>query len=132
MEYVDGLPLTHYCRKHDCSIELRLRIFRSVCEAVQHAHGHAIHRDLKPSNVLVKSDGSVSLLDFGIAKQLENLELLVDQTTSGLRLMTPAYASPEQIRGDRVGIGTDVYSLASFFTSRWLVSSPSTCPALLL
>ena len=112
MEYVDGLPLTHYCRKHGCSIDLRLQLFRSVCEAVQHAHGHAvIHRDLKPSNVLVKSDGSVRLLDFGIAKQLENLELQVDQTTTGLRLMTPAYASPEQIRGDRVGIGTDVYSL---------------------
>jgi serine/threonine-protein kinase len=112
MEYVDGLPLTHYCRKHDCSVELRLQLFRSVCEAVQHAHGHAvIHRDLKPSNILVKSDGSVRLLDFGIAKQLESLKLQVDQTITGLRLMTPAYASPEQIRGDRVGIGTDVYSL---------------------
>ena len=82
---------------------------RGVCST---RIGHAvIHRDLKPSNVLVKSDGSVRLLDFGIAKQLENLELQVDQTTAGLRLMTPAYASPEQIRGDRVGISTDVYSL---------------------
>jgi eukaryotic-like serine/threonine-protein kinase len=112
MEYVDGLPLTHYCREHECSVEQRLQLFRAVCEAVQHAHGHAIiHRDLKPSNVLVKSDGSVRLLDFGIAKQLESLELQVDQTMTGLRLMTPAYASPEQIRGDRVGISTDVYSL---------------------
>jgi eukaryotic-like serine/threonine-protein kinase len=112
MEYVDGVPLTHYCRQHDCSVEQRLQLFRSVCEAVQHAHGHAvIHRDLKPSNILVKSDGSVRLLDFGIAKQLESLELQVDQTMTGLRLMTPAYASPEQIRGDRVGISTDVYSL---------------------
>lgn len=112
MEYVDGVPLTHYCRKHECSVEQRLQLFRSVCEAVQHAHGHAvIHRDLKPSNVLVKSDGSVRLLDFGIAKQLESLDLQVDQTMTGLRMMTPAYASPEQIRGDRVGISTDVYSL---------------------
>ena len=112
MEYVDGVPLTQYCREHKCSVEQRLRLFRLVCEAVQHAHSHAvIHRDLKPSNVLVKSDGSVRLLDFGIAKQLENLELQVDQTMIGLRLMTPAYASPEQIRGDRVGISTDVYSL---------------------
>jgi serine/threonine protein kinase/lipopolysaccharide biosynthesis regulator YciM len=112
MEYVDGLPLTHYCRENECSVEQRLQLFRAVCEAVQHAHGHAIiHRDLKPSNVLVKSDGSVRLLDFGIAKQLESLELQVDQTMTGLRLMTPAYASPEQIRGDRVGISTDVYSL---------------------
>jgi serine/threonine protein kinase/tetratricopeptide (TPR) repeat protein len=112
MEYVDGIPLTHYCRKHECSVEQRLQLFRSVCEAVQHAHGHAvIHRDLKPSNILVKNDGSVRLLDFGIAKQLESLDLQVDQTMTGLRMMTPAYASPEQIRGDRVGISTDVYSL---------------------
>ncbi len=112
MEYVDGIPLTQYCRQHKCSVEQRLQLFRSVCEAVQHAHGHTvIHRDLKPSNILVKSDGSVRLLDFGIAKQLESLELQVDQTITGLRLMTPAYASPEQIRGDRVGVSTDVYSL---------------------
>jgi eukaryotic-like serine/threonine-protein kinase len=112
MEYVDGIPLTHYCRKNECSVEQRLQLFRSVCEAVQHAHGHAvIHRDLKPSNVLVKNDGSIRLLDFGISKQLESLDLQVDQTMTGLRMMTPAYASPEQIRGDRVGISTDVYSL---------------------
>jgi eukaryotic-like serine/threonine-protein kinase len=112
MEYVDGIPLTDYCRKRECSVEQRLQLFRSVCEAVQHAHGHAvIHRDLKPSNILVKNDGSVRLLDFGISKQLESLDLQVDQTMTGLRMMTPAYASPEQIRGDRVGISTDVYSL---------------------
>jgi eukaryotic-like serine/threonine-protein kinase len=112
MEYVDGAPLTHYCRKEGCSVEQRLNLFRSVCEAVQHAHSHAvIHRDLKPSNILVKNDGSVRLLDFGIAKQVESLDLQVDQTMTGLRMMTPAYASPEQVRGDRVGISTDVYSL---------------------
>src|SRR6266851_3609716 len=112
MEYVDGIPLTHYCQEHGCSVEQRLHVFRSVCEAVQHAHSHAvIHRDLKPSGILVKNDGSVRLLDFGIAKQLESLDLQVDQTMTGLRLMTPAYASPEQVRGDRVGISTDVYSL---------------------
>ena len=112
MEYVDGTPLTQYCREHACSVGQRLHLLRSVCEAVQHAHSHAvIHRDLKPSNILVKNDGSVRLLDFGIAKQLESLDLPVDQTMTGLRLMTPAYASPEQVRGDRVGISTDVYSL---------------------
>ncbi len=112
MEYVDGIPITQYCREHACSVERRLRLFRLVCEAVQHAHGQTvIHRDLKPSNILVKGDGSVRLLDFGIAKQLESLDLPVDQTMTGLRLMTPAYASPEQVRGDRVGISTDVYSL---------------------
>ena len=112
MEYVDGVPLTQYCRERKCTVEERLRLFRSVCEAVEHAHGHAvIHRDLKPSNILAGSDGSIHLLDFGIAKQLESLDLPVDQTMTGLRLMTPAYASPEQVRGDRVGISTDVYSL---------------------
>jgi serine/threonine protein kinase/tetratricopeptide (TPR) repeat protein len=112
MEYVEGVPLTEYCAGHECPIEERLKLFCSVCEAVQYAHAHAlIHRDLKPSNILVKSDGSIRLLDFGIAKQLESLDVPVDQTRTGLRLMTPAYAAPEQIRGDRVGIQTDVYSL---------------------
>ena len=116
MEYVEGLPLTEYCRKHQCSIKERLQLFRSVCEAVQYAHRHAvIHRDLKPSNILVKRDGTVRLLDFGIAKQLENPDEppdgSMDQTRTGLLLMTPAYAAPEQIRGERVGIHTDVYSL---------------------
>ena len=112
MEYVDGMPLTEYCSKHECSIRERLRLFRSVCEAVQYAHQHAvIHRDLKPSNILAKQDGTVRLLDFGIAKQLESLDAAADQTRTGLRLMTPAYAAPEQIRGERVGVHTDVYSL---------------------
>jgi serine/threonine protein kinase len=71
MEYVEGTPLTDYCCTHECSIEGRLRLLRSVCDAVQYAHSQAIiHRDLKPSNILVKKDGTVKLLDFGIAKQL--------------------------------------------------------------
>jgi len=112
MEYVEGVQLTEYCKLHGCSIETRLQLFRSVCEAVQYAHSEAvIHRDLKPSNILVKDDGTIRLLDFGIARQLESLDAPVKQTMTGLRLMTPAYASPEQIRGDRVGIHTDVYSL---------------------
>jgi len=112
MEYVEGIPLTEYCRRHGTSIEGCLELFRAVCEAVQHAHGHAvIHRDLKPSNILVTADGTVKLLDFGIAKHLEDVEGTVDQTRTGLRMMTPAYAAPEQIRGERVGIHTDVYSL---------------------
>jgi serine/threonine-protein kinase len=112
MEYVEGTLLTAYCAEHHCSIEERLQLFRSVCEAVQYAHQHAvIHRDLKPSNILVRPDGTVRLLDFGIAKQIETLDAPVDQTMTGLRLMTPAYAAPEQIRGERVGIQTDVYSL---------------------
>jgi serine/threonine-protein kinase len=112
MEYVEGVPLTTYCRTRNTSIQGRLRLFRSVCEAVQHAHRHAvIHRDLKPSNILVKNDGTVKLLDFGIAKQLESLEVPVEQTQTGLRLMTPAYAAPEQIMAGRIGTHTDIYSL---------------------
>jgi eukaryotic-like serine/threonine-protein kinase len=112
MEYVDGLPLTEYCRQRNCSIDQRLRLFHAVCEAVLYAHQNAvIHRDLKPSNILVKTDGSVRLLDFGIAKQIDGADASADQTRTALRLMTPAYASPEQIRGERVGIQTDVYSL---------------------
>jgi serine/threonine-protein kinase len=112
MEYVDGLPLTEYCRRRQSSIPERLRSFRSVCEAVQHAHQHAIiHRDLKPSNILVKPDGTVRLLDFGIAKHLGGLDQPVDRTLTGLSLMTPAYAAPEQVRNGPVGVYTDVYSL---------------------
>jgi serine/threonine protein kinase/tetratricopeptide (TPR) repeat protein len=112
MEFVEGVPLTEFCKTQKCSIAERLRLFRAVCEAVLYAHQHAvIHRDLKPSNILVKGDGSIRLLDFGIAKHLENLGDLVDQTITGLRMMTPAYAAPEQIRGEQVGIQSDVYSL---------------------
>ena len=112
MEYVDGVPLTDYCRRHESPMPDRLRLFRSVCEAVQHAHGHAIiHRDLKPSNILVMHDGTVKLLDFGIAKHLDVGAIDTDHTRTGLRLMTPAYAAPEQLRAGRVGIHTDIYSL---------------------
>ncbi|MBL0157232.1 MAG: serine/threonine protein kinase [Bryobacterales bacterium] len=113
MEYVDGEPLDgDYCDRHGCSLAQRLRLFRSVCEAVQFAHQHAvIHRDLKPSNILVTADGAVKLLDFGIAKHMGELDAVADLTRTGLRLMTPAYASPEQIRGERAALHTDVYSL---------------------
>jgi serine/threonine protein kinase/tetratricopeptide (TPR) repeat protein len=112
MEYVDGIPLTEYCRRHSCSIEDRLKLVRLVCEAAQYAHDQGvIHRDLKPSNILVKNDGSIRLLDFGIAKQLDPEGNPVDQTRTALRPMTPAYAAPEQLRGEQVGVQTDVYSL---------------------
>ncbi len=111
MEYVEGLPLTEYCAAHAMSAVERLRVFRDVCEAVQYAHRQlVIHRDLKPSNILVTSDGTVKLLDFGIAKQVEALEG-ADVTRTGLRLMTPAYAAPEQLHGRGIGVATDIYSL---------------------
>jgi serine/threonine-protein kinase len=111
MEYVKGIPLNEFCRAHPSSIVERLRLFRSVCEAVQYAHGQAIiHRDLKPSNILVTENGTAKLLDFGIAKHLEETEA-GNETRTFLRLMTPGYAAPEQIRGERIGTYTDVYSL---------------------
>jgi eukaryotic-like serine/threonine-protein kinase len=112
MEYVEGLPLTEYCQQRGLSIDQRLKLFRSVCEAVQYAHGQAIiHRDLKPSNILVKPDGTVKLLDFGIAKQLATGDAPADQTQTWLRLMTPVYAAPEQMRGELPSTQADVYSL---------------------
>ena len=112
MEYVDGVPLTEYCRRHNSSADDRVRLIRIVAEAVQYAHEHAIiHRDLKPSNILVKEDGSLRLLDFGIAKQLDAVGQPLHRTQTAMRPMTPAYASPEQLHGETVGPGSDVYSL---------------------
>jgi len=112
MEYVEGVPINEYCHSRPTSLGERLRLFRSVCEAVGHAHRHAIvHRDLKPSNVLVTNDRRVKLLDFGIAKQLETYDNPTVTTRTGLRMMTPAYAAPEQFRGTGVGLYTDIYSL---------------------
>lgn len=112
MEYVDGQTLTAWCRAHDASLSTRLKLFRQICEAVQHAHGHLIvHRDLKPSNILVTAEGKVKLVDFGIAKQLAADSAEATATRTGLQMMTPAYAAPEQIRGEPTGVPTDVYAL---------------------
>ena len=112
MEYVDGVPITDYCQTHQLPLAERLRLFRAVCDAVNYAHRHLIiHRDLKPSNILVAAGGSVKLLDFGIAKQLAETDADTDVTRTGLRALTPAYAAPEQIRGEAVGVYSDVFSL---------------------
>jgi serine/threonine protein kinase/Tfp pilus assembly protein PilF len=111
MEYADGLPLTDYWSRQDGTLRDCLLLMRRVCEAVQYAHSHAIiHRDLKPSNILVSEAGEVKLLDFGIAKQL-NSEESENRTVTGLRMMTLAYAAPEQLAGKAVGVYTDVYAL---------------------
>ncbi len=108
MEYVDGAPVDEYCRMRDCDITGRLHLFLQICDAVEHAHRHLIvHRDIKPANVFVNRDGMVKLLDFGIAKLLADDAATV---TAGPRL-TPAYASPEQVRGEAMTTATDVYSL---------------------
>lgn len=113
MEYVDGLPLVEYCRRNELSLTARLELMARICEAVQHAHEHAVvHRDLKPSNILITADGQVKLLDFGIAKQLDATTATgADATQPALRMLTPAYAAPEQVSGAPVGVYTDVYAL---------------------
>jgi len=112
MEYVDGMPLTEYCRSHELSIQQRLLLFRSVCEAVQYAHGHAIiHRDLKPSNIFVTHEGNVKLLDFGIAEQLGKDGKPLSSPGTDVQPMTLAYAAPEQLNNELVGIQTDIYAL---------------------
>lgn len=112
LEYVDGEPITDYCRALDTPIAQRLRMFQQVCDAVSHAHANLIvHRDLKPSNILVTPAGEVRLLDFGIAKLLDGEVPIVEQTRTGVRAFTLHYAAPEQIRGEPVTTMTDVYSL---------------------
>jgi eukaryotic-like serine/threonine-protein kinase len=114
MEYVAGVPLLDYCRDRRLSIRDRLRLFREICAAVQYAHQHlVVHRDLKPGNVLVSPEGVPTLLDFGIAKLVGAGEGAPagEDTATLLRILTPEYASPEQIRGRTVTTASDVYSL---------------------
>lgn len=113
MEFVDGQPLLRYCADAQSNLARRIRLFVQICAAVQFAHGQLIvHRDIKPSNILVAADGSAKLLDFGIAK-------LLDDSVSGAtidaqrRPLTPAYAAPEQLRGEPVTTATDIFALGA-------------------
>ncbi len=114
MEYVSGRPIDRYCDEHALSVEARLALFAAVCDAVHHLHQNlVVHRDVKPSNILVDDAGRPKLLDFGIAKVLDDRRRVssLDATHAGLRLMTPRFASPEQVRGEAVTTASDVYSL---------------------
>lgn len=113
-EYVEGQPLLAWCRERKLGLEARLRLFLPVCDAVHYAHQNLIiHCDLKPGNVMVNQQGTPKLLDFGIARLLVSTPVQGDITAAGLRLLTLPYASPEQIRGERVTTTTDVYSLGA-------------------
>jgi eukaryotic-like serine/threonine-protein kinase len=137
MEYIDGKPIDAYCDSCGLSVDDRLKLFRDVCSAVQYAHQRLIvHRDLKPSNILVDKAGQVKLLDFGIAKLLDSAQL--DEHGNAVAMpteanaMTPAYASPEQVKGEAITTASDVYALGvllyRLLTGRSPYKSPNTQP----
>ena len=112
MEYVSGLPIDRYCNQNRLTIEERVRLFITVCQAVQFAHYNlVIHRDLKPGNIFITDDGTVKLLDFGIAKVFSEEQELPALTRTGNYALTPEFAAPEQIRNQHITTATDVYAL---------------------
>ena len=116
MELVEGEPIDRYCRENRLTVDARLGLFLKACDAVQFAHQHlVVHRDLKPANILVTGMGEVKLCDFGIAKLLDTEgDGTGGETVAVFRLLTPQYASPEQIAGGKMSTATDVYALGAF------------------
>jgi serine/threonine-protein kinase len=117
MEFVEGTPLDAWCDEQQLDLPARLDLFRQVCAAVQHAHQRlVVHRDLKPSNILVNRDGTVKLLDFGVAKLLESADTDGTLTGAGLSPFTAAFAAPEQMEAAPASTATDVYALGGILT----------------
>ncbi len=127
MDYVDGQPIDTWCDQHKADVTRRLELFRAVCSGVQHAHDRGVlHRDLKPTNIFVTAEGGVKLLDFGIAKLMASDAVPGTPpatTATATRAMTPRYASPEQVRGERLSVTSDVYALGvvlyELLTGHW-------------
>lgn len=114
MEFIEGVPVNRYCEKKNSNLRQKLELFLSICSAISYAHKRKIiHRDIKPSNILVTEDNIPKLLDFGIAKILdpESAEEAITQTETQMRLMTPEYASPEQVKGEQLTPASDQYAL---------------------
>jgi len=111
MEYVDGVHINEFVKSQQLSVVEKLDLFMRVCDAISHAHKNlVIHRDIKPSNIMVNSDGQPKLLDFGIAKIMSEGQDM-QATVTQMAMMTPTYASPEQIRGESISTASDIYSL---------------------
>lgn len=129
MEYVDGQPIDVWCDARQLGLSARLDLFRQVCGAVQHAHQRlVVHRDLKPGNIFVNDAGTVKLLDFGVAKLVENSDASGTLTEAGLSPFTAAYAAPEQVSGGEVSTATDIYALGAVLCTLLAGAPPHDLP----